>query len=167
MCAILLRLTAGLTATCRVIVLLYLMKRLPALTFLWARRNARPVIICPFFSGALPSCYMQMEAEVIGVPQYKDGRRVDPDPGMHSIQPLGFNRYAFKITTVRNAARTAPYMHNGVFQTLEEVIDFYDKGGAAGSGIRLTNQTLSSDKLHLTAKEKQQLVAFIKSLDSQ
>ena len=121
----------------------------------------------PLFNGALPPRYMQMEAEVIGVPQRKNGKHIDPDPGLFGIQPEGFNRHAFKVTTVRNATLTAPYMHNGVFKTLEEVVDFYNKGGGAGSGIYVPNQTLSADKLHLTLKEKSALVAFMKSLDSQ
>jgi cytochrome c peroxidase len=120
----------------------------------------------PLFNGALPPRYMQMEAEVIGVPKTKQNKQIDPDPGMYGIQQLTFSRYAFKTTTVRNAALTAPYMHNGVFGTLEEVVDFYDKGGADGIGIKLDNQTLSTDKLHLTNKEKSDLIAFIKSLSS-
>jgi cytochrome c peroxidase len=120
----------------------------------------------PLFSGVLPPRYMQMEAEVIGVPQTKKGKRIDPDPGLYAIIPQEFNRHAFKTTTVRNIAKTAPYMHNGVFQTLEEVIDFYDKGGGAGMGIKIGNQTLVADRLHLTVKEKKELVDFIQSLDS-
>ncbi len=60
--------------------------------------------------------------------------------------------HAFKTPTVRNAALTAPYMHNGVYRTLEEVVDFYDRGGGAGIGIDLPNQTLPPDKLNLTAR---------------
>jgi cytochrome c peroxidase len=120
----------------------------------------------PLFSGALPPRYMQMEAEVIGVPGRKGGKRIDPDPGLFDVRPQEFNRHAFKTTTVRNAALTAPYMHNGVFKTLEEVIDFYNKGGGVGSGIKIPNQTLSADNLKLTIKEKSDLIAFIKSLNS-
>jgi len=120
----------------------------------------------PLFNGTLPPRYMQMDAEVIGVPKTENGKMIDPDPGLFAIQPMGFNRHAFKVTTVRNANRTAPYMHNGVFKTLEGVIDFYNKGGGVGSGLKVPNQTLAADRLHLTAKEKQELLAFIKSLDS-
>jgi cytochrome c peroxidase len=120
----------------------------------------------PLFNGTLPPRYMQMDAEVIGVPKTKNGKIIDPDPGLFTIQPMAFNRHAFKVTTVRNAARTAPYMHNGVFKTLEEVIDFYNKGGGVGAGIKVPDQTLAADQLHLTIKEKKQLVAFIKSLNS-
>ncbi len=58
-----------------------------------------------------------------------------------------------------------PYMHNGVFNNLEEVIDFYNEGGGAGRGLAVANQTLSSDPLDLTQAEKTDLIAFIKSLD--
>jgi cytochrome c peroxidase len=120
----------------------------------------------PLFNGALPPRYMQMEAEVIGVPKSKNNKQIDTDPGMYGIQPLDFNNHSFKVTTVRNAARTAPYMHNGIYKTLDEVIDFYDKGGGVGAGIKVPNQTLSADQLNLTVKEKADLVTFIKSLDS-
>jgi len=56
-------------------------------------------------------------------------------------------------------------MHNGVFKTLEEVIDFYDKGGGTGLGIYVENQSLSSDSLHLAIDEKKALIAFIKTLN--
>jgi cytochrome c peroxidase len=57
-------------------------------------------------------------------------------------------------------------MHNGVFTTLEEVVDFYDKGGGVGLGLAVSNQTLPFDKLGLTVQQKCDLVAFMKSLDS-
>lgn len=120
----------------------------------------------PLFNSALPPRYMQMDAEVIGVPQKQNGKRIDHDPGTYGIRPLDFNRHAFKVTTVRNAARTAPYMHNGVFKTLAEVVDFYDKGGGAGLGLKVSNQTLDSAPLHLTHTEKRQLIAFINTLNS-
>jgi cytochrome c peroxidase len=54
-------------------------------------------------------------------------------------------------------------MHNGVFKTLEEVIDFYNKGGGKGLGLSLENQTLPEDQLNLTEPEKKQLIAFMKT----
>jgi cytochrome c peroxidase len=120
----------------------------------------------PLFNGSLPPRYMQMEAEVIGVPQKRNAKQIDADPGLYGIQPEDFNKYAFKTTTVRNAARTAPYMHNGVFRTMEEVVDFYDKGGGTGAGIKVPNQTLDAGPLHLSKKEKTELIDFIRSLDS-
>ncbi|TZF84669.1 cytochrome C peroxidase [Pedobacter sp. BS3] len=120
----------------------------------------------PLFNGALPPKYMRIETEVIGVPLTSDAKAIDSDMGSYVVIPVESNEHAFKTTTVRNAARTAPYMHNGVFKTLEEVVDFYDKGGGVGAGLKISNQTLDSEPLRLTRKEKRELVAFIKSLDS-
>jgi cytochrome c peroxidase len=120
----------------------------------------------PLFNSALPPRYIQMDAEVIGVPKKKNSKIIDTDPGLFAIQPMEFNRHAFKVTTVRNSAKTAPYMHNGIYTSLEEVIDFYEKGGGRGMGLKVPNQTLSSEQLKLSFQEKEALVAFIKSLDS-
>jgi cytochrome c peroxidase len=120
----------------------------------------------PLFSGNFPPGYTTMETEVIGVPQTDGGRELDPDLGRFDIVPLPFFKHAFKTPTVRNAARTAPYMHNGVFKSLEEVMEFYNKGGGIGLGLKLDNQTLPFDKLDLTKKEKLDIIAFMKSLDS-
>ena len=72
---------------------------------------------------------------------------------------------AFRTGTVRNVAFTKPYMHNGIFQTLEQVIDLYDAGGGFGKKLVVDNQTLSPDSLHLTKEEKVNLIAFIHSLN--
>ena len=69
-----------------------------------------------------------------------------------------------KTPTVRNVALTAPYTHNGVFGTLEEVVDFYDRGGGPAWGIHLDNQTLPADSLHLSARDRADLVAFMRAL---
>lgn len=65
----------------------------------------------------------------------------------------------FKVPTLREVARTAPYMHDGSLATLEDVIDYYDRGGNPNPG-------LDSDvrPLHLSSEEKQALIAFLKSL---
>jgi len=57
-------------------------------------------------------------------------------------------------------------MHNGAFATLDQVMDFYNKGGSTGLGIKLDNQTLPPDKLNLIAKEQKDVIAFIGALDS-
>jgi len=121
----------------------------------------------PLFNGALPPLFERMDAEVIGVPATANGNIIDDDLGRNAITHATSDDHAFKTPTTRNAAKTAPYMHNGVFATLDEVIDFYDKGGGAGIGMKIPNQTLSREPLNLTPKEKQELVAFIKCLDNQ
>lgn len=90
----------------------------------------------PLFGGTLPPTYLESEPEVIGVPATRGtrGARVDDDPGVFAIDRAPLHRHAFKTPTVRNVALTAPYMHNGVFRTLEEVVDFYDRGGGNGLG---------------------------------
>jgi cytochrome c peroxidase len=120
----------------------------------------------PLFNGTLPPRFIKMESEVIGVPQFAKAHVIDNDRGRYDIVQTPSFKNAFKVTTVRNASRTAPYMHNGVFTTLEQVMDFYNKGGGTGLGIKMENQTLPFDKLNLTAKESHDIVAFIKSLDS-
>lgn len=117
----------------------------------------------PQFNGVKPP-YVGSEFEVIGVPQDKEFKQLSPDKGRYEINPAYETANAFRTGTIRNAAKTKPYMHNGVFSDLEEVIDFYDAGGGAGRGLTVKNQTLSSDSLHLTKEEKSDLVAFIQSL---
>jgi len=56
-------------------------------------------------------------------------------------------------------------MHNGVYETLEEVVDFYNRGGGLGLGLDVPNQTLPGAKLNLSASEKADLVAFLKSMN--
>jgi cytochrome c peroxidase len=55
-------------------------------------------------------------------------------------------------------------MHNGVYRTLEQVVDFYNRGGGAGIGISLENQTLPADPLNLTGAEQRALVRFMRAL---
>lgn len=118
----------------------------------------------PLFNGTVPPAYQETESEVLGTPATIAGKHVDADVGKFVLTNREPHRYAFKTPTVRHVAKTAPYMHNGVFRTLEEVVDFYDKGGGNGLGFNLPNQTLPFDKLDLTKPEKKALVAFMKVL---
>jgi cytochrome c peroxidase len=120
----------------------------------------------PLFNGTVPPVFDKAETEIIGVPAKPDtaNAQIDPDKGKFNITKIPLHNFAFKTTTVRNVELTAPYMHNGVYQTLDEVIDFYVRGGGAGIGIELENQTLPFDNLNLTKQERADLVAFMKSL---
>ena len=91
------------------------------------------------------------------------GARIDPDPGVAGFDHATVHRHAFKTPSLRNVELTAPYMHNGVYRTLEDVVDFYDRGGA-GIGIELPNQTLSPEPLRLSGREKRDLIAFLGAL---
>ncbi|HSZ34145.1 MAG TPA: hypothetical protein VK772_12595, partial [Puia sp.] len=121
----------------------------------------------PLFSGNFPPRYVKMESEVIGVPETPEGKAVDPDMGRYNIQKTPSFLHAFKTPSLRNISRTAPYMHNGAYQTLEQVMDFYNKGGGRGLNLKIDNQTLPFDSLGLNKKEISDIIAFIRCLDSQ
>lgn len=70
---------------------------------------------------------------------------------------------AFKIPGLRNVAQTAPYMHNGMFRTLEEVIDYYDAPDKVVSDA-LNRDSLLRKPLGLSQQEKEDLKAFLLSL---
>ena len=120
----------------------------------------------PQFNGVKPP-YVSSEFEVIGVPEDTTWKNVNEDSGRYKVNPAYETLHAFRTTTIRNTLFTKPYMHNGIFKTLEEVIDFYDAGGGVGKGLKIENQTLSSDSLKLTTSEKKELLAFIGSLNEQ
>jgi cytochrome c peroxidase len=74
---------------------------------------------------------------------------------------------SFKTPTLRNIAATAPYMHDGSLETLEDVIDFYNNGGRDKETDPLSGfQSGGIRPLNLTDAEKQDLVAFMKALTS-
>lgn len=74
---------------------------------------------------------------------------------------------AFKTPTLRNVARTAPYMHDGSLETLEDVVDFYDKGGKVKDDDPVNAfQSGGIRPLQLEKQEKSDLVAFLKALTS-
>ncbi len=85
----------------------------------------------------------------------------NPDVGRYAQRPVASMKGAFKTPTVREAARTAPYFHDGSARTLEELVDFYAKGG-----VVKTNRSPSMKELNLSAEEKGQLVAFLNALSS-
>ena len=118
----------------------------------------------PQFNGVKPP-YVSSEFEVPGVPADAAFTRLSPDSGRAAAHPVPEMMNAFRTPTIRNVSFTKPYMHNGVFNNLDEVISFYDAGGGAGKGLTVNNQTLSPDSLRLSNMEKQQLKEFMKSLN--
>ena len=119
----------------------------------------------PLTNGTVPPFLSETEREVIGVPETAENTTLDNDLGYYATFEEKLHKGMFKTPTVRNAALTAPYMHNGVYQTLEEVMDFYNKGGGGGLGFDLDHQTLPFDNLNLSKEEISSLVAFIKTLN--
>ncbi len=120
----------------------------------------------PVFNSLVPPRYEESESEILAVPALaKRPSALDDDLGKGGATHTPLHNYAFKTPTVRNAALTAPYMHNGVFKTLEEVVDFYNRSGGNGWGIHLEAQTLPLEPLHLSAREQRDIVAFLRSLN--
>jgi cytochrome c peroxidase len=138
----------------------------------------------PFFNGLIPPDYAVSEFEVLGTTEGDDfghprlsglgdglrlsgrgdGLRLSRDSGRYGAYPLPFFRGAFKTPTVRDAALTAPYMHDGGFRSLETVLQFYNAGGGAGMGLSVPDQTLSSDSLRLSTGEMNDIILFIRTL---
>jgi cytochrome c peroxidase len=123
----------------------------------------------PVFNGTVPPDYKESESEVLGVPEnpYVKKPTIDSDEGRGKAllkDKVFFNKYAFKTPTVRNVKLTFPYMHNGSYKTLNDVVDFYNKGGGKGIGIVLEHQTLPFDELKLSKKEMNDIVSFMESL---
>jgi len=107
--------------------------------------------------------FANRDFKVIGVPNPPDGPPDVPKAGAEPGRGGGPNG-AFKIPTLRNIALTAPYMHNGIFKTLEEVLDFYSNGGGRGRGLDVPLQDDKIRKFKLTPQEKADLIAFLLAL---
>ena len=92
----------------------------------------------------------------LGVPQVGPMKE---DLGRYTVSRAENDKRAFKTPTLRSVTETAPYMHDGAFKTLEEVVEFLDQGGGS-------NPTLSPlvHPLNLTTDEKVDLVMFLKAL---
>lgn len=93
-----------------------------------------------------------------GVPRsiYESAR---DDLGLYYVTKRPGDIGKFRTASLRELNHTAPFMHNGVFKTLSEVIDFYDQGGCMH-----TNKSPLLKPLALTKEEKADLLAFLESL---
>ena len=103
-----------------------------------------------------PGEYVEVDNDIIkSVNQQKRKN----DLGLYTITENPSHRWLFKTAGLRNISLTAPYMHNGIFATLDEVIDFYNEGG-------FQNELLSPmiRKLNLSSLEKENLKLFLESL---
>ncbi len=118
----------------------------------------------PQFNGVKPP-FVNSEFEVIGVPEDTLYCNVSKDIGRALVHPADETYNAFRTPTLRNSMQTKPYMHNGIFSSINDIIDFYKGGGGNGHGLQIKNQTLSSDFLELTKLEEQDLKLFLESLN--
>lgn len=90
---------------------------------------------------------------VAKVSHFAEYRTLTEDPGRYLITKDRKDWQAFKTPTLREIAATAPYMHNGIYATLDEVIEFFNAGGGKGNS--------ALDPLQLTPAEKGQLKVFL------
>lgn len=106
-------------------------------------------------------------------PFYKQPARFNPagrryvDTGLGAIVKDAKHNGKFRVPTLRNIARTAPYMHNGVFKTLKEVVDFYNTRDTKKWPQPEVAQNVNKDELgdlKLTEQEVDDLVAFMETL---
>lgn len=122
----------------------------------------------PIFAGTEGPSFTQTEFRVTGVPERGVfPRRLTTDrgrAGVAGVEEAPSTLHAFKAPTLRNITYTAPYMHNGAFSTLEEVVDFYDKGAGPGQGYAVPNldPVMRQGPLGLSDAEKQALLTFLR-----
>lgn len=127
------------------------------------------------FKGTKATCITCHDGPNFTDEEFHNTGVVTDDLGRHEIDRIGRREFdmvpypffatlrAFKTPTLRNVANTAPYFHDGQKATLEEVVEFYNQGGANPDKTGLARGIRS---LNLTTQEKQDLVEFLKSLSA-
>ncbi len=118
----------------------------------------------PLTTTVIPGEFREQEFTVIGAPVDSSGTRLDPDAGRFAVTRRPDDLHAFKAPSLRGVAYSAPYMHNGVFATLDQVVRFYNRGGGRGLGFDVPNQAPEIRPLHLTLEEERALVRFLEAL---
>jgi len=96
-----------------------------------------------------------------------NGLSVDPsynDSGRKRVTGLEDDKYKFKVPTLRNSAVSLPYMHDGRFQSLREVLDHYDSGVRSTQNLDPSLQQENNLGISLTETEKDQLISFLNTL---
>ncbi|MBO9693073.1 cytochrome c peroxidase [Chryseobacterium sp.] len=120
----------------------------------------------PLFNGTVPPNFKKTEQEVLGAAMNGENKAFDTDLGRGKFhETVASLQHSFKTPTLRNINKTAPYMHNGGYKTLKDVMIFYNKGGGKGLGFKIENQTLSDAPLQLTEQETDDIIEFLKALD--
>jgi cytochrome c peroxidase len=89
------------------------------------------------------------------------------DIGRFRVTELEQDRYKFKVPSLRNIEKTAPYMHDGRFYTLDAVLNHYNSGVANTQNLDASLNTTGTLGIPLTATEKTKLIAFLKTLTDQ
>jgi len=125
-------------------------------------------------TGVIPPLFTDYTYDNIGIPTnprvYELAGGAPPDPGLGGILDEADQNGKFKVPTLRNVAKSAPYGHNGYFITLNEVVNFYNTRDVAGSVWEdipadvPENVNTDIGDLGLSEKEEQWIVAFLKTL---
>jgi cytochrome c peroxidase len=95
---------------------------------------------------------------------HNNGLDYDPYPGLGGVTGIAEDMGKFKSPTLRNIELTGPYMHDGRYQTLEDVLDFYSEGLKDSETIDPLMKQIHNGGVQLTAREKNDLLEFLKSL---
>ena len=103
-----------------------------------------------------PGVFVEVDNEIIESVRQKPKEN---DVGLYEVTQNPYDRWKYRTSHLRNIALTAPYMHDGAFSSLREVVEFYNQGG-------VPNELLSPliRPLNLTDEEMDQIVAFMESL---
>ena len=120
-----------------------------------------------FFSPAT-ACNSCHGTETFTAPNDRNNGIENPsiDRGVGGVSNIPLQVGNFKITSLRNIELTGPYMHDGRFNTLEQVIEHYDSGVQPNPNLapQLRNPNGTPKRLNLSANDKSALVAFLKTL---
>ena len=102
-----------------------------------------------------PGVFVEVDADIVNsVSEFKTN-----DLGRYSVTFDPKDRWKYKTPTLRNIALTAPYMHNGELETLQQVVRFYNRGGVANPELDINIQPLN-----LSSAEQSDLVSFLQAL---
>jgi cytochrome c peroxidase len=112
------------------------------------------------------------DADALGTTNKFSNNGLDAFTDAHACKDIGRGKVSgavkdyghFRIPSLRNVALTAPYMHDGRFKTLEEVLDFYSDGVKMNATIDSKIGSAPHGGVHLTADEKKKVIAFLKAL---
>jgi cytochrome c peroxidase len=100
--------------------------------------------------------FSDYQIHVLSVP---DNSKIPTDAGVNGT-------YGFRTPSLRNLSLTAPYMHSGVFTTIDQVIDFYDRvGGNRSQNNHVSNNQLDANLRRVNNNTKASIIAFLKALD--
>jgi cytochrome c peroxidase len=115
----------------------------------------------PLFGGNRPLDFATPVFSVVGALDVPEGKALDGDRGRAAITKRERDAFAFRTPTVRDVAKTAPYLHHGAYATLTQVTELYQRGGGRGFGVDVPRQDPDVRALRLTDEERRVLEVFL------